>query len=61
MLITIADVLSVGEVAESRALLDAAQWVELRARLIGEIGLARDQKQKKLRGNIRCCWDNQNG
>jgi PKHD-type hydroxylase len=28
MLITIADVLSVGEVAESRALLDAAQWVD---------------------------------
>jgi PKHD-type hydroxylase len=28
MLISIADVLSVGEVAESRALLDAAQWVD---------------------------------
>lgn len=28
MLITIADALSVGEVAESRALLDAAQWVD---------------------------------
>jgi PKHD-type hydroxylase len=28
MLITIADVLSVGEVAESRALLDTAQWVD---------------------------------
>jgi PKHD-type hydroxylase len=28
MLITIADMLSVGEVAESRALLDAAQWVD---------------------------------